>query len=69
VARDIGDPTPEVTEQVGEDGFGQGKELLVPRIVLDPTKANWPAWSFRDRGRRGAKTDLEGGGVGQILVK
>jgi PIN like domain len=39
VARDIGDPTPEITEQVGEDGFGQREGLLVPRIVLGHTKA------------------------------
>jgi hypothetical protein len=38
VTRDIGNPTPEITEQVGEDGFGQQEELLVPRIVLDHTK-------------------------------
>jgi hypothetical protein len=35
VTRDIGDPTPEITEQVGEDGFGQREGLLAPRIVLD----------------------------------
>jgi len=39
VTRDIGDPTPEITEQVGEDGERQREELLVPRIVLDDTKA------------------------------
>jgi hypothetical protein len=39
VTRDIGDPTPEITEQVGDDGFGQRAGLLVPRIVLDHTKA------------------------------
>jgi hypothetical protein len=38
VARDIGDPTPEITEQVGKDGLGQQEGLLVPRIVLDHTK-------------------------------
>ncbi len=47
MTRDIGDPTPEITEQVGEDGFGQWEGLLVPRIVLDHTKAKlWLAWSF-----------------------
>jgi len=47
VTRDIGDPTPEITEQVGEDGFGQQEELLVPRIVLDDTRAK----PGRGRGR------------------
>jgi hypothetical protein len=43
VTRDIGNPTPEITEQVGEDGLGQRVELQVPRIVLDHTlaKSGW----------------------------
>jgi hypothetical protein len=40
VTRDIGDPTPEITEQVGENGYGQQEELLSPRIVLDHSKAS-----------------------------
>jgi hypothetical protein len=53
VARDIGDPTPEITEQVGEDGFGQRQGLLVPRIVLDHTtaKLGWRAVSLDGEGR------------------
>jgi hypothetical protein len=46
VTRDIGDPTPKITEQLGEDGFGQRQELLVPRIVLGNTKAK-PGWRGR----------------------
>ena len=46
MTRDIGDPTPEIAEQVGEDGFGQRKGLLVPKILLDHTKAK-PGWRGR----------------------
>ena len=43
MTRNIGDPTPEITEQIGEDGVGQGEGLLAPRIVLDHSKAK-PGW-------------------------
>jgi len=42
VTRDIGDPTPEITEQIGKDGLGQQEGLLMPRIVLDHTKSQAP---------------------------
>jgi hypothetical protein len=54
VTRDIGDPTPEITEQVGEDGFGQREGLLVPRIVLDHTKAK-SGWRGRFDGEGSKK--------------
>jgi hypothetical protein len=48
VARDIGDPTPEIAEQVGEDGFGQREGLLAPKILLDHTKAKAGFTPFTD---------------------